>query len=364
MKIDKKYLNIMMISLITIIIYSLINNSKVVMDFFGGIFSNFTVFVIGAIIAFLLNPLLNLLEKKLKLSRKKSIGLIYGGLILLVTLFIVLVIPKVFNNLTDLVQNFPKFLKNLEGFLERITLEVNNKFPLLNLTLDKNQIGKVNGYLISLGENLLKTIGQNLLTVTYSVIKFFVGIVMSLFFLGEKEYFKNLIVEVIRINLPKEKSDKLSFYGQKLYEIFLGYLHGKTLESLLIGFVAFLGLLCFKVPYAVLLWIFITCTNFIPYFGPFIGMAVTATISAFVFPQKIIYILLFLILLQQIDSWYFEPRIIGNKLNLKVFWGIAAITIGGSIAGPIGIVVAAPLASFIKTMYNLKKEEIDGKSSN
>ena len=88
-------------------------------------------------------------------------------------------------------------------------------------------------------------------------------------------------------------------------------------------------------------------------------MITTVIITAFVFPHKIIYIVIFLVVLQQIDSWYFEPKIIGNKLNLKMFWGIAAVTVGGTIAGPIGIVVSAPLASFIKTMYQIKKNEVE-----
>lgn len=359
MKFEKKYINAMGISLITVVIYTIFNNTEGMIKFVKGIFSPFTVFMIGAVIAFLLNPLLNVLEKKLKLNRNTSVALIYIGLIAVLVIFFVIIIPQTFANITDLVKKIPSFLSNSEKLLLSIADKINKKAPFLNISFDKTQLNAINNYMIAMGENILKVIGQNLLSFTYIIIEFFIGFIMSVFFLREKEYFKSLIEEVIRVNLPKEKSDKIYFVGKKLYDVFLGYLHGKTLDSLLIGFIAFIGLLCFKVPYAVLLWIFITCTNFIPYFGPFLGMVATAIITAFVFPHKIIYIVIFLLALQQVDSWYFEPKIIGNKLNLKMFWGIAAVTVGGIIAGPIGIVVSAPLASFVKTMYQIKKNKVE-----
>lgn len=357
MKIEQKYINAMVISLITVIVYSLINNSTQVADFVFGIFKPFRVFLIGALIAFLLNPVLNFFEKKLKLRRKQAIITIYLGLILLLVIFIAFVVPKLFRNISDLINNFPVFLEKIEYFMEKTAQNINNRWPVFNLKLDKEQMAAVGTYFTSLGQEFIKLLGQSILTFTFGALEFFVSFILSMFFLSEKEYFRQLAVEVIKVNFSKDKGNKILFVGNKLYEVFLGYFHGKTLESLIIGTIAFIGLLYFKVPYAVLLWVFITLTNFIPYFGPFLGIVLTAFISLFVFPQKVLAIVTFLFLLQQFDAWFLEPKIIGNKIDLKMFWGIAAITLGGSIAGPIGIILSAPLASFIKSMYKIKKEE-------
>lgn len=357
MKIEQKYINAMGISLITVIVYSLINNSSQVADFIFGIFKPFRVFLIGAVIAFLLNPILNFFEKKLKLKRKSAILTIYLGLIFLLIIFIAFIVPKLFRNISDLIKNFPFFLEKTESFMEKIAQNINSRWPIFNLTLDKEQMDAIGAYFSSLGQELLKVLGQSLITFTYGALEFVVSFIMSMFFLSEKEYFRKLSVEVIKVNLTREKGNKVLFVGNKLYEVFLGYFHGKTVESIIIGTIAFVGLLYFKVPYAVLLWVFITLTNFIPYFGPFLGIVVTAFISLFAFPQKVLAIVIFLFILQQFDAWFLEPKIIGDKINLKMFWGIAAITLGGSIAGPIGIILSAPLASFIKSMYKIKKEE-------
>ncbi len=357
MKIEQKYINAMGISLITVIVYSLINNSSQVVDFIFGIFKPFRVFLIGAIIAFLLNPLLNFFEKKLKLKRKIAILTIYLGLIFLLIIFIAFIVPKLFRNISDLVKNFPFFLEKTEYFMEKTAQNINSRWPIFNLTLDKEQMEAIGIYFSNLGQELLKVLGQSLITFTYGALEFVVSFIMSMFFLSEKEYFRKLSVEVIKVNLTKEKGNKVLFVGNKLYEVFLGYFHGKTVESIIIGTIAFVGLLYFKVPYAVLLWVFITLTNFIPYFGPFLGIVVTAFIALFAFPQKVLAIVIFLFILQQFDAWFLEPKIIGDKIDLKMFWGIAAITLGGSIAGPIGIILSAPLASFIKSMYKIKKDE-------
>ncbi len=357
MKIEQKYINAMGISLITVIVYSLINNSSQVADFIFGIFKPFRVFLIGAVIAFLLNPILNFFEKKLKLKRKSAILTIYLGLIFLLIIFIAFIVPKLFRNISDLIKNFPFFLEKTESFMEKIAQNINSRWPIFNLTLDKEQMDAIGTYFSTLGQELLKVLGQSLITFTYGALEFVVSFIMSMFFLSEKEYFRKLSVEVIKVNLSKEKGSKVLFIGNKLYEVFLGYFHGKTVESIIMGTIAFIGLLYFKVPYAVLLWVFITLTNFIPYFGPFLGIVVTAFISLFAFPQKVLAIVIFLFILQQFDSWFLEPKIIGDRINLKMFWGIAAITLGGSIAGPIGIILSAPLASFIKSMYKIKKAE-------
>lgn len=355
MKIEKKNWNIFIIAILVVLAFSMINNSDTFFAFFEKVIGYFSVFIIGGIIAFFLNPLLDFLEKKIKLSRGKSIFLIYIGLILLLIIFILLIVPKLITNITDLINNFPSYITKFEAFADKFIDKYFSKVPYLDSAPVKEQLDKINEYSLTFAQRALKVIAENLVSVTFSVVEFAMGFIMSIFFLGQKEYFSKLIIEVTRVFLPKEKADKIIFLGDKLNDVFLSYLHGKTVDSLIIGLIAFAGLLIFKVPYAIFLWLFITFTNFIPYIGPFLGMLLSSIISLFVFPKKAVFVFLYLLGLQQFDAWFLEPRILGDKLNLKMFWSIAAITLGGSIAGPVGIVVAAPFAGLIKELYLLKK---------
>ncbi len=358
MKFERKNWGALIVAILAVATFSMINNSSVFFDFFKKIIGYFSVFIMGAVIAFFLNPLLDFLEKKLKLSRRKSIVIIYFGLLLSIVIFILLVVPKLVKNISDLIQVFPNYLIRFEGFANKYIDKYIDKIPYLDSNVVKEQLDKINDTALTITQKALKIIAENIVSVTFSIVEFAMAFIMSIFFLSQKEYFRNLASEVTDVYFSNENAKKIKFYGGKLNEVFLSYLHGKTLDSVIIGLIAFVGLLFFKVPYAVFLWLFITFTNFIPYFGPFLGMLLSGIIMAFAFPKRVFFVVLYLIGVQQFDAWFLEPRILGNKLNLKMFWSIAAITIGGSIAGPLGIVLAAPVAGLVKEMYNLKREKM------
>ncbi len=358
MKFEKRNWGTLIVAILAVATFSMINNGSVFFDFFKKIIGYFSVFIIGAVIAFFLNPLLDFLEKKLKLSRKTSIIVIYLGLLMGIVIFILLVVPKLAKNISDLIQAFPSYVVRFEDFANKYIDKYIDKIPYLDSNLIKDQLDKINEAALSITQKALKVVAENIVSVTFSIVEFAMAFIMSIFFLSQKEYFKNLASEVTDVYFSKENAQKIKFYGNKLNDVFLSYLHGKTLDSMIIGLIAFIGLLFFKVPYAVFLWLFITFTNFIPYFGPFLGMLLSGIITAFAFPKKILFVVLYLLGVQQFDAWFLEPRILGNKLNLKMFWSIAAITIGGSIAGPLGIVLAAPVAGLVKELYNLKKEKM------
>ena len=101
---------------------------------------------------------------------------------------------------------------------------------------------------------------------------------------------------------------KIYFFGEKLNEVFLGWLHGKTIDSLIIGFVGFIILSLLKVPYAVFLGVAIYITNYVPYLGPMVGIIISAIVAFFTVQDKVLWVILFLFILQQFDAWYLEAR--------------------------------------------------------
>ena len=92
----------------------------------------------------------------------------------------------------------------------------------------------------------------------------------------------------------------------------------------------------------------------IPYFGPFIGMVVAFFVNLFAADFKLGLIsLIFLFILQQFDAWYLDPKLIGNKVGLSPYLVILSVTIGAFLYGPIGMILASPVASVVK-IYTLK----------
>jgi len=336
-----------------IIIYTYLNNPGAILSSLSEVFSYFSVFFYGGIIAFLLNPLLKFIEKKIKIKRKYSIAIIYLSLLVIISLFFSILVPKLMRNISDLIENYPQYINSFGEFIDkfRYLLPAFKDVNILNELLLLQQKA-----LIYFQQEFTFLLSQ-FLGVTAKILSLIFSIIFSVFFLGNKEYFHNLSVEVLELLFSKETSTRICVFSKRVERVFLGYLSGKSLDSLIIGGIAIVGLFLLKVPYIILLGIFITVFNFIPYVGPLFGILLGVTIALFTIPSHAIFVLIFLILLQQFDAWILEPRILGNSLNLSMFWTIAAVTLGGGILGAMGIIIAIPGFALIKELYILKLEK-------
>lgn len=336
--------------IILILIYTRLNNSGAITLTFNKFFSFFSIFIYGGIIAFLLNPTLKFLEKNKKIKRKYSISILYFTLILLLGLFFSFIIPRLTRNIADLIENYPKYISIFENYVDkyRHLLPFLKDINILNELLLLQQKS-----LIFLQQEFSFLIGQ-FLGVTAKIISLVFSLIFSIFFLGNKEYFHKLTKDILDTFLSENTSNKVGILSKKIERVFLGYLSGKTLDSIIIGGIAMIGLSILNIPYVILLGIFITLFNFVPYVGPFIGIVLGATIALFANPNNTILVIIFLALLQQFDAWVLEPKILGNSLNLSMFWTIAAVTLGGSVLGALGIIIAIPSFALIKELYLIK----------
>ena len=336
--------------IILILIYTRLNNPGAIAFTSSKVFSFFSIFVYGGVISFLLNPFLKFLEKKQKIKRRYSILILYLSLFLLLGLFFSFIIPRLSGNISDLVENYPKYIASFE-------VSLNKYRHLLPFLKDVNILNELlilqQKTLIYLENEFSFLIGQ-FLGVTAKIISFIFSLIFSIFFLGNKEYFHKLSTEVLDIFFSKKSSEKIKDISKKIERVFLGYISGKTLDSLIIGGIAMIGLSILDIPYVILLGIFITIFNFVPYVGPFIGIVLGTTISLFTNPSNTLMVIIFLALLQQFDAWVLEPKILGNSLNLSMFWTIAAVTFGGSVWGALGIIIAIPSFALIKELYLIK----------
>lgn len=339
--------------IILILIYTRFNNPGAITLTLGKFFSFFSVFIYGGIIAFLLNPLLKFFEKNKKIKRRYSISILYLSLFLLLGLFFSFIIPTLIGNISDLIENYPKYI----SVFEKSVAKYRHLLPFLKDVDLLNELLLIQQKtLIFLKQEFSFLVGQ-FLGVTAKIISLIFSLIFSIFFLGNKEYFHRLAKEVLDTFLSKKLSSEIKSLSHKIERVFLGYLSGKTLDSLIIGGIAMVGLTILNIPYVILLGIFITVFNFVPYVGPFIGIVLGATIALFTNPSNTLIVIIFLALLQQFDAWVLEPKILGNSLNLSMFWAIAAVTLGGSVWGALGIIIAIPSFALIKELYLIKTKK-------
>lgn len=188
------------------------------------------------------------------------------------------------------------------------------------------------------------------------VFDLFIALVFAVYILCGKEKLKTRFSRLIHVWLP-EKIGSWSIHAAAVASRnFHNFVSGQTLESLILGILCMLGMWILKIPYAPMVGTLVGVTALIPVVGAFLGAIVGAFIILTVAPLKAVIFLIFIVILQQVEGNIIYPKVMGNRVNLPGMWILAAVTIGGGLAGPIGMLLSVPIFS---TLYVLLQEATD-----
>ncbi|MCC5909428.1 MAG: AI-2E family transporter, partial [Clostridiaceae bacterium] len=297
-------------------------------------------FIMAAFIAYILNPGVRWFEKKLysniqyvsqrkKLHRVLSILTVYLILIGLISMLIMFVAPQISNNINEIIKRVPEYINISSKMIE----EWANEVELVNIYnfaeyIEKNirEVFNTTGQVL---DYVLNNIVVNIMTVTSGVLNFVLALIISFYLLADKESFKIGGERILRAVIQEEKVDRLKDFGREADELFGKFIIGKSLDSFIIGVICLVGLIILDIRYALLISVIVGITNMIPYFGPFIGGVPATIITFFDSPIKALWVILFILALQQFDGLFLGPKILGDSVGLKPFWIIFAIVVGG-----------------------------------
>ena len=149
------------------------------------------------------------------------------------------------------------------------------------------------------------------------------------------------------------------------YSTFSSFLTGQCLEAVILGSMFVVAMTIFRLPYALLVGIFIAFTALIPIFGAFLGCAVGAFLIFMVDPMKALMFIVLFLVLQQIEGNLIYPHVVGNSVGLPSIWVLAAVSIGGSLMGVVGMLIFIPIVSVAYALFReivylkLKKQGVD-----
>lgn len=322
-------------------------------DFFFSLVSKgFTIlkpFLFAFAIAYILNPLVKLVEKKLKFSRTLSTGVVYISLLAILSLGVYFVLPSLISNFSDLIKDIPNYISQLQSFIASLNIPS-------NIDIQKHLSSFSSAWLPSISNALMSYLNSAINT-TFSFVTFIFDSIISLaasfYILVEKDNFfeftRKLSLKIFKL----EVHNTLSNIILGLHSNIGKYLLGKSIDSMIVGLLSFIGLSILKVKYAIVLSVFLTFTNMIPYIGPIGGAVLVAALNVFTNPSLAVAILIYQFIIQQIESFVLEPKIIGKSLDLSPFLTILAISIGGSLFSNkmlsiCGMILGVPVMSIIK----------------
>ena len=320
--------------------------------------------IIGLILAYLLNPIAKFLEEHLmhffekhdqdmvkakKASRALGIGGAIIFLIVVLVLLVALIVPSVISSVSGLVVTMPG---NVQHLIDAIQ---NGRFGNFKVTdTIGNFLSEMTDYVEGLVRDLLpqaKTylvnITSGVISVVKTVLNFVVGIIMAVYVLMIKESLIGQSKKVIYAVFKTKQANIIIEVLHKADEIFGGFISGKIIDSAIIGVICYLGCSILHIPNAVLVAVIVGVTNIIPVFGPFIGAVPSLLLVVIESPWHALYLLIFIIILQQVDGNIIGPKILGSSTGLSAFWVMFAILIGGGLFGFLGMLLGVPVFAMV-----------------
>jgi predicted PurR-regulated permease PerM len=376
--VDKTYLKYSIYTILTAtviyILYSIISNLGFIltaaMQILGSILALLAPLIIALIIAYLLHPLVSLIDRAVvqrikplvaaadkddryqHLRRTLSVLITYlfflAALVLIIYSLYVMIsgsLPQQLDLDTMLAaignytQSYHELFNRLTTSLEAAGLSENLKKQILGFVqVAQNFIANGMGGLFS----SLQQFGNNLLDII-------LGFVIAFYLLKDLEYFKGLYHQGTQLLFNRSHNKKLSGFLADINGVVANFIRGQLLVALIVGIISSIALYIVGLDYAVLVGMTAGLFNIIPYFGPVLG-AVIAVIVALVSgsPLKALLAVGALILVQQIDGNFLTPKIVGGRVGLHPVFIILSIVIGGSLFGLVGMILAVPTAGIIK----------------
>lgn len=359
--------------------------------------------ICGVIIAYILNPLMMYLEKKLfgklktgtppekqalpkklreieeknpeavahykkkRASRRKSLARVLSVILTYVILLAVIagiafaVVPSVAKSLVDLADKLPEYLNQAESFLNDFFKD-NPQISQILFKEFTNISDALRKFVSNLDPNIINNVGSSvwnfLLSLLMGLKNVLLGLIIAIYLLYSKERLLAQSKKIFFAFFKNERCERLFSGLNKCNNIFKKYIISNLLDSMIVFVFMVIGMFAMGMPYQMLISAICAVTNLIPFFGPFIGAIPSGILILLVDPSKVIWFALFVLILQQCDGNIIKPHLFGETMGLPAIWVLVSIILGGGLFGIPGMLLGAPVFAVV---YLLFAEFVSGK---
>jgi len=364
---DRKYLKYVLYVALTatliFISYNVVFNFgeflSTIVNVIKAILSIISPLIIGIIIAYLLYPLSKCIDvfliKRLKLKFKTHLLSILLTYLVVILLFIILIssIYAMIGGQISGNENLSVMFTTIGSYIKRY----NEFFDFINKRITESGLsGDIKGYLskvitqiapylsVSIGSIIKLSAG-----IGSSIINTFIGLFISFYLIKDYGYFKKLYLDYVSLTMKESKFKSINNTALEINHIVSKFIRGQLLVGLIVGLISSVGLFFIGIDFAFLIGFTAGIANVIPYVGPIIG-CIPAIIVGLLSPNPMmaLWAVILLLAIQQLDGAVISPKIVGDSMGLHPIFVIMAITIGGTIAGILGMLLSVPIAGIIK----------------
>ncbi len=326
--------------------------------------------IIGAVIAYLCNPIFRMFERYVfsgirSFTARRTLALIgtYMVLALIFVILLMLIIPQLLTSVLDFLENYETLLTgaldNVNGLIDQINQQFSLQIPPVKIETLKAGLDRIVQN-VNVDELMDRVLSGNTILILFEYIEdtifiltdIIFGLFISLYLLSGKERIYAQIMRMRKALFNHSINERITRICTIADRSFGGFLRGKILDSTIVGVLVYIIISIMEVPYALLIAVLIGITDIVPVVGPFIGVIPSAVIILLTDPIKVIPFLLCILIVQQIDGNIIAPKILGENTGVSSLCVMIAITVMGAIWGLAGMVLGVPLFATIIELTN------------
>ncbi len=324
--------------------------------------------ILGCGIAYLLNIVMTGLEKylldrgKMPFMVKRTLAILLSFLTVLLIIFLIIrfVVPELITCIRLLVSEIPGMLEDLFAKLgENSELMAWIENQLFNFDWEKN-INNIVSVILNGFSNVMGSFINVISRTISATVTVGVAFIFSIYLLIGKEKLLRQLDTLGRTYIKDKIYTKILHVLGTMNDCFHSYIVGQCTEAVILGVLCMIGMRIFGFPYAASIGSLIGFTALIPVAGAYIGAATGFVMILAVSPLKAILFIVYIVVLQQLESNLIYPRVVGASIGLPGLWVLATITVFGGILGIGGMLIGVPLAA---TAYRLIKEDVSRKNA-
>lgn len=308
----------------------------------------FIPFLIAGVLFYLLRPIVNFLHTK-KIPKSLAILVIYLGMIGLITLLVLSVGPILQAQVMKLIDNTPMLFEELRKLF--IQIENNEWFSRYQET-DNFSIEEITNNLVSYLTDAFDFLSNNIASFiggVINIILIFIVVPFVLFYLlkdGDK-----LPDQLLRF-FPKKQQAEGHRILEDMDDKLSSYIQGQIIVSVCVGVLMYISFLIIGIEYSLILALIAMVTNVVPFVGPWIGTVPAVIVALISSPMMVLWVVIAIVIVQQIESNLISPQVMGRKLSLHPLTIIILILVAGAFAGLLGLILAVPTYAITKVVIS------------
>ena len=347
----------LVVALVTVLVYEIFENLHDVSAAVGTFFSVLKPVFIGIAFAFIANMPMRFLEtrvfKRWKIcSLKRAVCQLLAMLfiLLIVAAMLFLIIPRIAGSVVALANG-------MDGYIESLTAWGSGLWDRLNLNpgVEERIQSAVQTILAQLDEllsALVASAAKFTVSIASTLVDVFFAAIISIYALFNKEKLIFQAKKVVVAIFNERRAERILDVSTRTNQALNHYFYGMIIECTILGTLCFIAMTIFGFPYALLISVVVGVTQIVPIIGPWVSALFGALIILVSDPSRVIWFIVLVLVVQQIEANVFYPRVVGNAVGLSGIWVMIAVLLGSGLFGIVGIVLCVPVMAVLYTLVS------------